>query len=181
MAKKLTYWVMLVLTGFFPIQASIASVSPETVRATYILQIQKFIALGNEARPVSTICYYERAGINKEESVGQILENYVKKREGNKLPAVKRYEAIRGFAGCDIFYIPSNEEGNINNILVALGTSPTLTISGSKRFIYRGGMIGFVTDSNNRIKMEANIKNIRAKNIRVDSQLLEIMQQVINQ
>ena len=34
------------------------------------------------------------------------------------MPTVKKFEAIRDLSGCDIFYIPAEEEGDIDNILL---------------------------------------------------------------
>lgn len=156
-----------------------SDISSELVKAGFILQMHKFIEIGNPAHRIEKICYYERSGVPLEESVGQLIEKYAQEHTGEHLPAIKHFEAIRDLKGCDIFYIPADEEGNIDNILTALNASDTVTISAAKRFIMRGGIIGFVMDSNNRVKMEANLNNIKGKKIRIDAQLLEIMMRVI--
>jgi hypothetical protein len=97
------------------------------------------------------------------------------------MPTVKKFGAIRDLSGCDIFYIPAEEESEIDNVLVALGASSTLTVSGAQRFILRGGMVGFVMDEDNRIKMEANLANARNKHVHIDVSLLELMLRVIDQ
>lgn len=155
-------------------------VTVEKVRASFLLQMQKFVLLGGEERRIKQICYYEKPGVPPEESVGQILAKYLSDNPGKLALTVRHFSAIRDFSGCDLVYIPASEEGNVDNILAALGAGETLTMSPAKRFIHRGGMIGFVLDNQNRVKMEANLKNIREKQIRVDAQLLEIMQQVVN-
>lgn len=155
-------------------------VTVEKVRASFLLQMQKFVLLGAEEQKIGQICYYEKPGVTPEESVGQILTKYLSDNPGKFSLTVKHFSAIRDFSGCDLVYIPSSEEGNVDNILSALDGNPTLTASPAKRFIHRGGMIGFVLDNQNRVKMEANLKNIREKQIRIDAQLLEIMQHVVN-
>ena len=42
-------------------------------------------------------------------------------------------------------------------------------------------MIGFVLDEGNRVKMEANLKNVKDKHIYIDASFLEIMLRVIGQ
>jgi hypothetical protein len=49
------------------------------------------------------------------------------------------------------------------------------------RFIMRGGMIGFLIDDQNRVKMEANIANMKKHGVDMNAQVLEIMQRVIRE
>ena len=144
-------------------------------------QAAPFILLGNPPHIVQKICYYEKPGIAWNESVGQIIAKYVEKnpdQHGNRL-SVQWFKAMRDFSGCDIFYIPADEGANLNSILAALDASSTLTISAVSQFIHKGGMVGFVVDDANRVKMEANLKNSKARNVQIDPQILEIMQQVV--
>lgn len=158
-----------------------ADTSPETIKASYILQMQKFVTVGASARMLKNFCYYERHGVPFTDSVGQQIEQYVRTHPNENSPSVKRFEAARDLSGCDLFYIPAEEEGYIDNILAALGASSTLTVSSAQRFILRGGMIGFVIDDDGRVKMEANRKNVQDKAIHIDASLLEIMLRVVDQ
>ena len=156
-----------------------ADTSPKTIEATYILQMQKFVTVGPSPHVPKMFCYYERPGVPLDESVGQQIESYLRAHLADNSPSVKRFEAVRGLSGCDVFYIPADEESYIGNILAALGASSTLTVSGAEHFILRGGMIGFVEDEDHRIKIEANLDNARAKQVHIDASLLEIMLRVI--
>ncbi len=147
-------------------------VTAEKVRAQYILKLKSFIRVGG--RPVKKICYYEKAGVPEDESTGQLAAKYAKG------VTVKSYRSIGDFSGCDIFYIPASEDANISEILANLSNSETLTISAAKRFIYRGGMIGFVIDDQDRVKMEVNLKNAKQKNISIRAEVLELMINVVN-
>jgi hypothetical protein len=155
--------------------------TPETIKAIYILQMQKFVTVGQSPRLPKHFCYYERHGVPFNESVGQQIEMYVRTHPDGNSPSVTRFEAIRDPSGCDLFYIPAEEEDYIDNIISALGTSSTLTISSAQRFILRGGMVGFVVDDDSRVKMEANLANARNKHVHIDASLLEIMLRVIDQ
>ncbi|MGO9108336.1 MAG: YfiR family protein [Thermoguttaceae bacterium] len=165
-----------------PVYSSVGQeVTPEEIRASYIVKIRPFVTLGNPPRIIRTICYYEKPGVAWNESVGQIIAKYVEKnpdRHGNAL-SVQWVKAMRDFSGCDVLYIPADEEANLNGILAALGSSSTLTFSAVPQFIYKGGMIGFVVDDTNRIRMEANTKNSQARDVHIDAQILEIMLQVV--
>jgi hypothetical protein len=161
---------------------AIDEISPEAVRASYILKLRPFVTMGSPSHGIQKICYYEKPGVAWTESVGQIIERYVSKNpdpSGHRL-SVQGFKAIRDFSACDIFYIPAEEEGSTPGIMAALDGLPVLTISAAPGFIYKGGMIGFVSDDN-WVKMAANIKNIKSRDVRVDPQILEVMQKVENQ
>jgi hypothetical protein len=156
-------------------------VTPEEIRASYIIKLRPFVMLGDPPRIMQKICYYEKPGITWNESVGQIIAKYVEKnpdQHGNHL-SVQWYKAMRNLSGCDVFYIPADEEANVASILASLDASSTLTISAVPQFIYKGGMIGFVVDDTNHVRMVANLKNSKARNVQIDPQILELMQQVV--
>lgn len=180
-AKRTTPWrcMLPLLAALLTTNATAqGNISPEKVRASFILQMQKFVSVGEPPHPLRSICYFEKPGVPQDESVGQLIAKHVQDHPNDRLPAVKRFEAIRDFSGCDLLYIPSEEEANVDNILATAGNAPMLTVSASKRFIYRGGMIGFTMDNDNRVRMETSLKNVKAKGVRIDAQLLEIMQHV---
>ena len=153
-------------------------VSPEQIRASYIIKMRTFFKLGTSGHAISNICYYEKAGVLPEESVGQIIAEYFGDRPEAKV-RVTRFDAIRDFNGCDLLYVPEKETDNVENIVAALGNSPILSVSATPKFIFKGGMIGFVSDDDGRVKMATNLRNIKTRGIHVNPQILEIMQQVV--
>mgnify|MGYP000287612974 CR=1 FL=1 len=175
---KLSHWAVLPLLLALPASIAVSAdmKSPEQVRAAYLLNMYRFVKVGNPPTAARQFCYYEKAGIPFDESVGQMLEKYVAESPTIKgqIPPVKRYQAIRDLKGCDIFFIPADEDASVDNILAALGSSSTLTVSSAKRFIYRGGMIGFIMGEG-KVGMEGDMDNMDKKQVNVDAQLLEIM------
>lgn len=86
----------------------------------------------------------------------------------------------RSAAGdCHILFISRLEDAQINSIIANLKSLPVLTVSDSRNFVERGGMIGFVV-SDNKVKIAVNMKAATAAGLRVDAQLLEIALKVIN-
>lgn len=172
---------MALLAAFLPLSARAEEVASEAVKALYILKLRTYVTVSEPPRVPQTICYYEKPGIELNESVGQLIAKYnaaSPDRGGHPL-SVKWLQAIRDFSGCDILYIPGQEEAVLTSALTTLGNSSTLTISSIPQFIYKGGMIGFLLDDNNHVKMEGNMQNLQGKKVRVDAQILEIMQHVI--
>jgi len=173
------FWLVVLLLLVVPIRnAASADITPEQVKASYLLQLRKFVQAGAPPHALNTVCYYEKPGVPADESVGQILKKYVLVQHVDQIN-VKWVQAARDFSGCDMLYIPTEEEGSIDDILSKLGSSSTLTVSDAKRFIVHGGMVGFVVDDANRIRLEGNLKNMSSNNVMADAQLLEIMQQVV--
>jgi uncharacterized protein YvpB len=63
-----------------PVYSSVGQeVTPEEIRASYIIKLRPFVTLGNPPHIVQKICYYEKPGIAWNESVGQIIAKYVEK------------------------------------------------------------------------------------------------------
>ncbi len=155
-----------------------AEITPEEVKAKYLLYLPKYVKRTTDSAPLNNICYYEKVGIPESESVGQILSKMVKGNTGSSQIKVRWLKDAGNFDGCDILFIPSSEESNIDDIIAKTHSLPILTVSGAKRFIYRGGMIGFVLEDD-KVKLEGNIKNMAANDIEADAQLLNIMKNVI--
>ena len=156
-------------------------ITPEEVKASYILKLYPFVLIGTSAAPHQyRMCYLEKPGEPPEDSVGQLLAKYLQEHTGSgTIISARKFHAVGDFSGCDVVYIAEDEEANIDGILAKIGSAPVLTISSVKSFIYRGGMIEFVTDDANRVKMAGNLHNIKASHVTVDAEVLEIMQQVI--
>lgn len=155
-------------------------ITPEEVKASYILKLYPFVLIGHPPHRISTMCYVEKPGEQPEDSVGQLLAKYLQEHTGSgTIISARKFHAIGDFSGCDVVYIAEDEEANIDGILAKIGSAPVLTISSVKSFIFRGGMIEFVTDDANRVKMAANLHNIKASHVTVNAEVLEIMQQVI--
>ena len=179
--NKLGTTIACILAMVPALLANAEEVSPEAVKALYILKLRQFVFIGDPPHMPQTICYYEKPGVDLSESVGQFLAKYnIENPDHSGHPlSVKWFKAIRDFSGCDILYIPGTEEASVPSILTALNTSPIFTISAVPQFIYKGGMVGFLMDDTNHVKMEANDKTMKEKKIRMDAQILEIMQRVI--
>lgn len=173
---KAVLCLLVFSAGIFPLKTDAQQFSAEEIKAQYIIKMRPFISIAGH--PVRKICYYEKLGVPESESVGQLITKHLKGHQQEL--SVKWFKAIGNFSDCDIFFIPSSEEGNIDDIISSLNSYPVLTISAAKGFIYRGGMIGFVTDEDDHIKMEVNLKNVKSKNISIQAKILELMLHVVN-
>jgi hypothetical protein len=180
--KRIWLFLAVLMLSALPVtlEADPGSLSPEQVKAGYLIKIRAYAQVGNPPHVVKQICYYEEAGVPENESVGQILAKYLQQKNIQDI-SVKQYKAIQNFSGCDMLYIPATAAASIEDMLSKVDSLPILTISSAERFIFHGGMIGFVMDDANHVRMEGNLLNMKKNDISIDAGLLAIMQQVIRQ
>ena len=72
---------------------------------------------------------------------------------------VRRFSRIENVVNCNILFVASSEENNLERILSALRGMPVLTIGEMTQFAERGGMINLITQGN-RIRFDINVEAI---------------------
>ena len=87
-----------------------------------------------------------------------------------------RVDSVQNLAGrCHLVFVTAGKEGS----LAELSFQPVLTISDMPRFVERGGMIGFeIIDG--KIRYNINNKSFSKAGLKVDAQLLEIANKVVD-
>lgn len=153
--------------------------SDAEIKAVYIYKMGKFLLWNGQKRSPIDFCYMESGRSPEEASVGRSMEKLVDAKHLQSEWRVTRVRTVEGTDDCDILFLASTEESAVSNVLSRAGNSDILTISDIKRFIYKDGMVGFVLDDQNRVKMEANLKNIRKTRVQVSAQVLEFMVKVV--
>lgn len=169
--------MMVVALAAQPVVAQ--SFSDAQIKAVYIVKLGKFISWNGQKRSPINFCYMESSRTSEDASVGQNLEKFVK---GKGLSGEWKVTHVRGsdtFNDCEILFIADSEESSLQGVLAKTDGQDILTVSDVKRFIFKDGMLGFALDDQSRVKMEANLKNIRKTKVQVSAQVLEFMQQVI--
>jgi hypothetical protein len=85
----------------------------------------------------------------------------------------RRISAARDAGLCRILFISSSEEGQLKEILAAIGKAGVLTVSDMPDFTQRGGMIQFTRDGN-RIRFAVNLTSAEHAGLMLSSQLLRL-------
>jgi hypothetical protein len=171
--------VLIVLCGVMCAAfASAQKVSEAQLKALYLYKIAKFVSWESGSKQSVHLCYIESSNATLDASVGQQLSKYVtqKNKQDMKVIHLKNLQEI---SSCDMLFIASSEQSALSNILPKVADKSILTVSDIKRFIFREGMIGFVTDSQNRVQMEANLRIIKSSGMRMSASALEVMVQVV--
>lgn len=80
---------------------------------------------------------------------------------------------------CDMLYIADSETSNVSRILDLLGKNSTLTVSSTKDFAKLGGVVGFykkkISPNQYQIKLQINLTAAKKAGLRIDPDLLEIV------
>ena len=144
--------------------------SENEVKSAFLYKVTKFIRWGNNSNIVfCTIGEEDDTSIKISQAFSAITK-------GKKPPfTIKPNIALNKIDKCNILYIDQSNSNNLKNIFSLTAGKPIVTVSGIKSFSRRGGMFGFITDSNGRIKLELNKGNAEISNVDIKSSLLEII------
>ena len=154
------------------------SFSDAQIKAAYIMKLSKFVTWNGQHLNHINFCYIESSGQEDDASVGASFAKLVRAKNAGGEWSIKSLHGTGGLGSCNMLFIADSEEGSLSAILSKVGNN-TLTLSDARRFINKDGMLGFVLDDDNHVKMEANLNNIRQTNVMVSATVLELMQQVI--
>ena len=149
------------------------------IKAAYIMKLAKFVTWSGQHLNHINFCYIESSSQEEDASVGRSLARLVHAKNAGAEWSVRELRNIDEMRNCNMLFISDTEESSLPNILTKVSDHDILTMSDARRFIYKEGMLGFVLDGDRRVKMEANLKNIRKTNVMVSATVLELMQEVI--
>ena len=97
-----------------------------------------------------------------------------------KIKSFSRDADYEEFKSCQVIYISASEEKRLKDIFKAIGNSSILTIGDSKKFVDKGGMIGFVKKQKKRIGIEINNVAVTRANLEIRSMLKRIAVRIID-
>lgn len=79
--------------------------------------------------------------------------------------------------GCHVLFIHESADRVSNAVLLAAAAQPVLTIGDSEGFAARGGMVELV-NVNDTLRLDVNLKALRAAQLALSSQVLKLARQV---
>lgn len=93
--------------------------------------------------------------------------------QGHRIAVVTPGRGALATSGCHILYIPDDATPELARVLDSLSGAPVLTVSDSRGFARRGGMIGLVR-SGKRLRFEINPRAARQAGLKISAPLLEL-------
>ena len=92
-------------------------------------------------------------------------------RVGGHPMVVRRYRRVEDVAGCQVLFVSSSEDGNLDQILARISGQTVLTVGDAPDFSRRGGMVRFVTEQG-RIRLRIDVQAARSAGLTISSKLL---------
>lgn len=113
-------------------------------------------------------------GVIGDDPFGNTLENVIdNERIGNRPMEVRRFKRIEDAGDCHILFISRSETDRLDDIFVAIGGRPILTVADIPGFAEAGGMIGFATREN-RVRVIINGAVANRAQLSISSKLLRL-------
>jgi hypothetical protein len=142
------------------------------VEAAYLANFAKFVdwpaRAGSSAIDPFNVC------VLGQDPFAALLDGALKGEAINGAPmAARRVAAAEDAGNCRVLFVSASKDAQLKEILAALGTSGTLTVSDMAGFTRRGGMIQFVLDGD-RVRFEINIAAAKRAGLNLSSQLLKL-------
>lgn len=146
------------------------------VEAVYLYQFGRFVQWPGQtpASPADSfpICVLGR------DPFGATLESTIIGEKIGQMPLREDHIADASDAKhCRILFISDSEDEHLAAILDTLQKEPVLTVSETRDFALRGGMIQFVV-VDNRVRFEINLATAQRAGLEVSSQLLKVASMV---
>ncbi len=152
------------------LRAQPSKASEYAVKAAYLYNFGRFVQwrAPMPAGDTFPICVLGR------DPFGAALDTVIAGATIDRRRAVaRRIEQSKEAAGCRIVFVSASEEGELAQILAALGQSRVVTVSDMPEFARRGGMIQFVSDGN-RVRFEVNLASAEDAGLAFSSELLKV-------
>jgi hypothetical protein len=166
---RLLALLLAAITGVLTPYATAAAPTEYDIKAAFIYNFSKFV----QWPTVDTSKPFEIGLIGKD-PFGSTLDETVRGKHVNgKKVVVRRFFRIEDIVDCDILFVASSEERNLERILKVLQSGPVLTVGDMDQFAERGGMINLV-NAGNRVRFDINIEAIERAGLTASSQLLQL-------
>jgi hypothetical protein len=115
-----------------------------------------------------------RIGVIGQDPFGAVLDETVQGENfnGHRI-VVQRRKRVEECRDCQMIFVSQSEEKRVPVILAKLDSGPVLTVSETRDFARRGGIINFYIAAN-KVRFEINPVVARRDNLKISSQLLSL-------
>ncbi len=143
------------------------------VKAVFLFNFAHFVDWPTNAFPDDQSTFV--IGVLGSDPFGSFLDDTVRgeKVNGHTL-VVEHFQNVDEARDCQILFIGPSEEKKIPAILKEFSGKNTLTVSDAKNFSENGGVIGFVTTSQNKVHFQINPDAAKSAGLVISSKLLRL-------
>jgi hypothetical protein len=159
----------LVVFGSWP---ELAESREYEVKAAFLVNFMQFVtwptnAFTNEDAPFCV-------GVLGDDPFGPALDQTVQGETVNHHKiVVQRWQRIEDCKDCQMVFVSRSEEKNLPDILAKLDSGPILTVSETRGFARRGGIINFYLEGK-KVRFEINPAVAQRDKLKISAQLLSL-------
>jgi hypothetical protein len=147
-----------------------AALSEQRLKAVFLFNFSKFVEWPPSAFAAADAPFV--IGVFGRDPFGRDLDDVARGEAVNgRQLLVRRVRTVEDAAACQILFISQSERANLDEILAALTSSNTLTVSDLDSAAPRGAMIRLVTD-HDKVRLRINVESARAAGLTISSKLL---------
>ena len=159
------------------LHAQVASPTEYAVKAAFLYNFAKFVEWPPEAFKKSGESFI--VGILGEDPFEKDQEVGLNGKDvQDKKLVFKRLSSLQEATGCHVVFISASEQERLDTILRQLQGTPVLTVSDMKKFIQRGGMVGFILESD-KVGFNINRTVAESTGLKISSQLLRLARTIV--
>jgi hypothetical protein len=153
--------------AFFAPLAFAQSFNEYQVKAVYLYHFSQFVEWpANANNAPFVIC------VLGDDPFAGSLEDTVRGETVNSRPFdVQRFRNVDEISACNILFVSHSETDQLQKILARVKGRDILTVSDTKDFARRGGIVQFVTDQK-KVRLRINVEAAKTANITISSKLL---------
>ena len=156
------------LLGLFllaaPVFVAAKQFSEHEIMAVYIYKLTRFIYWENNSEKRLNICFFGESNKN----IVSTFKSLIKKNDDKY--SVNTSPKIKDLTSCNLLFIGNDAQASLDDILAVIDGNYIVTISDIPSFAVRGGMFSLKLN-NNKIQVELNITNAKKQDIRINSDL----------
>jgi hypothetical protein len=148
------------------------SIVDHQVKVAYLYQILRFVHwpdnVFKHGESPFTVC------VAGEDKIVGYLPSQKRRKVGRRNVEIKRPTTVEQASQCHLFYIAEEQNVWTTQQLLQLQNRPVLLVSSAKGFIDGGGMLGFVLDQSNKVRIEINTQAISRAGLELSAKLQEV-------
>jgi hypothetical protein len=142
----------------------------QEVKAAFLFQFTRFVEWPLPVNPPAEFV----VAILGADQFSEVAARLLQGKTAADLPvAVRRIAAVGEAGGARILFVGSAESAHVPEILKGVEGAAVLTVSDSRAFAERGGMIGFRTEGQ-RVRFDINVVEAQRSGLRISSDVLRL-------
>jgi hypothetical protein len=174
-------WLMLLGVAFLVTRgnelAYSQAISEDQVKAAYLFNFAKFVEWPQETFPDATAPIH--LCVLNDPTIGSELSQIVKDKHisGRSIVVAQIQNGEQG-RSCQILFINSAQNSQIEHILKVLQGASVLTVGEATQFVEQGGIVNFVIQDD-QVHFQVNHKAATQSRLRMSARLLSVAKLVI--